>query len=71
MLRLLLLLRAVALQGQPHDRLGVGFDLGDDRRVGVLGQAAQHLVDLGLDLVEGDVDLLFEVEGDGDDRNAG
>jgi hypothetical protein len=33
-----LLLGAVALQRQPHDRLGVGLDLGDHRRVDILGQ---------------------------------
>jgi hypothetical protein len=66
-----LLLGAVALQGQPHDGLGVGLDLGDDRRVHVLGQAAQHLIDLGLDLVEGHVHLLFEGEGDVHRRDAG
>jgi hypothetical protein len=59
-----LLLGAVALQRQPHHRLGVGLDLGHHRRVGVLGQAAQHLVDLGLHLVEGDVDVLLQREGD-------
>ena len=66
-----LLLGAVALQRQPHDRHGVGLHLGDDGRVGVLGQAAQHLVDLGLHLVEGDVDFLVQAEGDVDDRDAG
>jgi hypothetical protein len=40
-------------------------------RIDVLGQAAQHLVDLGLHLVEGDVDVLFQAEGDVDHRDAG
>ena len=65
-----LLLGAVALQGQPHDRLRVGFHLGHHRRVGILRQAAQDLVELGLHLVEGDVDVLFEREGDVDLRDA-
>ena len=51
--------------------LGVGLDLGHHRRVGVLGHAPQHLVHLGLHLVEGDVDALVEVEGDGDDGHPG
>ena len=66
-----LLLGAVAVQRQPHDRHGVGLDLGDDGRVGVLGQTAQHLVDLGLHLVEGDIDFLVQAEGDVDHRHAG
>jgi hypothetical protein len=54
-----LLLGAVALHGHPEDRRSVGFDLGNHGRIDVLRQAAQHLVHLGLDLGEGDVDVLF------------
>ena len=62
-----LLLRAIALQRGPKDRLRVGLDLGDDRRIGVLWKPPQHLIDFRLDFVEGDVDSLVEVEGDVDD----
>jgi hypothetical protein len=62
-----LLLGAIALQGHPEDRRGVCLHLGHHRRIGALGQAAQHLVHLGLHLVEGNVDVLLEAEGDADD----
>ena len=55
---------AVPLQGEPHDRLGAELDLGNHRRIGLVGQLAQHLIDLGLNLVESDVDGFVEVEGD-------
>jgi hypothetical protein len=66
-----LLLGAVALQRHPEHRRGVGLDLGDDGRIDVLGQAAQHLANLGLHLVEGDIDVLLQAEGDVDHRDAG
>ncbi|MDW8468284.1 MAG: hypothetical protein RML56_03990 [Burkholderiales bacterium] len=66
-----LLLRAVALQRRPQDRLRVGLHLRDHRRLGVPRQAAQHLVHLRLHLVKRDVDALVEVERDVDHRHAG
>ena len=66
-----LLLGAVALQRQPHHRLGVGLDLGHHRRVHVPGQPRSTWIDLGLDLVEGHVHLLLEGEGDVDRRHPG
>ena len=66
-----LLLGAIARDRHPEDRRGVGLDLRDYRRVGVLRQAAQHLVHLRLHLVERDVDALVEVESDVDLRHAG
>ena len=66
-----LLLGAVALQGEPHDGIGVGLELGDHRGIGVIRQAPQHLVYLGLDLVEADVDALVQAEGDVHHRRSG
>lgn len=65
-----LLLGAIALQGEPQDRLGSRLQLGHDRRVGVRGKLVQNLIDLGLYFVEGHVDILFQLEVDGDHRHA-
>src|SRR5699024_9783380 len=59
-----LLQGAIGLQRNPQHGAGAGLDLGHYRRVGIVGQLAQNLVDLGLHLVESDVDVLVELEGD-------
>ena len=76
--RLELLLEAVAdviaedplgvgpAQAGHHDRLVLGIGLGDDGRVHVPGKAAGGLGDLGLDVLEGQVDVAGKLDLDGD-----
>jgi hypothetical protein len=52
----------LAGEREPHDRLVLGVLLGDDRRVDVARQQALRLRDLALDLLQGDVDVLGELE---------
>jgi hypothetical protein len=61
---------AIAFQRQPHDGLRARFELGHHWRVGVVRQALDGLADLGLHLVEGDVDVLAELEDHHDQRHA-
>ena len=66
-----LLLCSIPLNGQPDNRLGIGFHFGDNGWINILGQTAQDLIDLGLNLVESDINPLFQIEGNGNHRNAG
>src|SRR5699024_4071483 len=65
-----LLQSAIALERNPQYGAGASFDLGHHRLVGVVGELAQYLVDLGLNLVEGNVDVLVKLEGDNHVRHA-
>ena len=49
-----------------HDRLVLGIGLGDGRGIHVPGQAPDRLGDLGLNVLEGQVDVAGELDLDGD-----
>ncbi|OQA41945.1 MAG: hypothetical protein BWY49_00177 [Candidatus Omnitrophica bacterium ADurb.Bin314] len=54
--------RAVAREAEPDDRLVVGVHLGNDRRVHVFGKVSLRLRDLGLNLLNCDVDILGQLK---------
>ena len=60
----------VGVERDVEDRRGVGVDLGDDRRVDVLGKMRKHAVHVVAHLLRGDVDVLVEDEGDEHLRHA-
>ncbi len=60
--------RRRAGKGDAEDRNGVGIDLQNDRRIGVLGQIAQDGVDLVAHFLRGHVDILLQNEADDDLR---
>src|SRR5690606_26238798 len=56
--------------GDGQDGHGVGVEIGDDGRVGSLGQSPQHLADFVANVLKRRVRIAFEGEGDADEGEA-